>query len=452
MASRSLADRVEARSGLLLGAVMLLAAVLRLAALAAFRHDLGWRVEYGFWYPAVNWIHGHGLSIAKDCPTSYRAPLYILFVIPFLAIFGEGKYVIPLGLAQAAVSTASVYLVYLIGREWKSERVGLLAALFMACYPYNLYHDTQFYITFLFTFFFLLAVLGLLRLERTGSTRTAILNGLWIGLAMLATSGPMVFIAPIACVWLWWRWKSFKKAFRAAAIMAVTALLVMAPWFIRNDRIHHAFVPLTTDAGRVFYKAYNPWALQMLLHDIHVDATPEPGDGVLTPMNGIGQTGCEFLGMTELENEHYWYDVAWKWIRQHPGQVPVLMFVKFSQLWRPWMWTPKNAVGDNGAVILSAAFMDWGYALTYGFLIALGAFEWLVSTKQERGRAWLFVILAIAFSLTYSITYAFTKYRVPFDSALAVLSAAGVWRFIEAWQARQKNGIAASTGGGAPHA
>lgn len=441
----SLSERVERNATTLLWAVMALAVLLRLAFLFPFHQELFTRREKGFWFPAWNWVHGKGLGIAEYCPTSYRAPLYMFFVIPFFAIFGM-DYVWPLGLAQAAVSSASVYLVYAIGKEWHSKRVGLLGALFMAIYPYNLYHDTQFYITFLFTFFLLLTVLGFLRLERTRSLKEAGLIGLWIGLAMLATSGPMVFFAPLACLWLWKRWGSFQQALKAAVVAAVVSLLVMAPWIVRNYNVHRAFVPLTTDAGRVFYKAYNPYALYMLLNNLHVDLTPEPGEGILTPMYGVREVDCSFLGMTELENEHYWYRKTFEWIKANPGQVPVLMTVKFVQLWRPWLWTPKGAAGENGAVIVSAMAMNWAYAFSFGTLLVLGAFEWLASSKDGRKRAWLFILLAIAFSITYSITYAFSKYRIPFDSVLAVLAAAGAWRLMEAfatWKSRKKTGSSA---------
>lgn len=436
------AERIERNAPTLLWCVLALAVLLRLAFLYAFHQELLTRREEGFWFPAWNFADGKGLGIAEYCPTSYRAPLYMFFVIPFFYLFGM-DYLWPLGLAQLAVSVASVYLVYRIGAEWRSKRVGLLGALFMAIYPYNLYHDTQFYITFLFTFFLLLTVLGFLRLERTRSLKEAGLTGLWIGLAMLATSGPMVFFAPLACLWLWRRWGSFKQAAKAAAIAAAVALLVMAPWIIRNYRVHRAFVPLTTDAGGVFYNAYNKYALAFLMNNIHVDYTPRP---IATPMGGVRQTGCGFLGRTEREVERFYYDLAFDWIRENPGQVPVLMAYKFLQLWRPWLWTPKGSIGENGAVIVSAFFMNWGYAISYGALLALGAFEWLASSKDGRKRAWLFAHLAIAFSITYAITYAFSKYRVPFDSVLAVLAAAGAWRLMEAfatWKSRKKTGLSA---------
>lgn len=435
-------ERVERNADVLLILVMILACILRLAFLTAFHGELTSRNEKGFSYPALNWVNGKGMGIAEYCPTSYRAPLYILFVIPFFAAFGE-NYAWPLGLAQMAFALANVYLVFVLGREWKSKRVGLLGALLMAVYPYNLYHDTQFYITFLFTFFLLLTVIGFLKIERTQELKRSFLNGYWIGLAMLATSGPMVFFAPLACAWLWRRWGSFKKALTHSAVMAAAALLVMTPWFIRNYKVHHRFVPLTTDAGRVFYKAYNDYALGMMFAGIWVDATPEPvGGGPQSPMGGIRKIGCGFMqGVSEVDSSRFYGDIAKRWVAAHPGETLGLMALKFTYLWRPWLFPPKGVVGGNGSTILSAEFMNWGYALSYGFLLLFSAFEWAASSRDERKRAWLFVLAAIAFTLTYTITVAGTKYRIPFDSIMAVMAAAGAWRFgaaCLAWKAKRK--------------
>ncbi len=435
--SGTLSERVERNADALLIAVLLLALIARLGMLVIFHNDLYSRNEKGFSYQALNFSQGHGMGIAADCPTSYRAPLYIFFLIPFYAAFGNDHYAWPLGLAQVLISVASVYVVYRVGAEWRSKRVGLLGALIMALYPYNLYHDIQFYITFLFTFFMLLAILGFLTLERTRSPKTAALTGLWIGLAMLATSGPMVFIAPLASFWLLRRWKSLTFTAKRVAVIAGVAFLTLTPWVVRNWKVHHAFVPLTTDSGRVFFKGYHPETMYMMLNDLWVDRASEPADGVPTPMGGIRKAGCGFMnGVTEVESDRFWRAKADVWIRENPEKLPGLAAMKFIMLWRPWMHPAKGAEGGNGATILSHDFMNWGYALSYGFVLVFAALEWILATKEERKRTWLFVLLAIAFSLTYMITVAGTKYRIPFDSVMAVMAAACLWRWYEAWRTR----------------
>jgi 4-amino-4-deoxy-L-arabinose transferase-like glycosyltransferase len=426
-------ERLTRQETFVLFAILAVAAVLRLLFLIKFHDELWTRREKGFWLMGWNWVNGLGFGIAENCPSSFRAPLYILFTVPFLFFFGT-DYTWPLGLAQLVVSVANVYLIYRIGKEWRSPRVGLVGAAFAAVYPYVLYHDTQYYITFLFTFFMLLAVWGWLVLERARNLQIAALTGLSLGLASLATSGPIVFFAPLASFWLWWRWRNLKAAAKAVGIAALFTVLTLSPWIFRNWKLHHAFVPLTTDAGRAAQIAYNPWALHLLTNKLHGDLTPWVDDVLRTPMQGRGQRGCGYLGMTELENTKRWQTIAWDWVRAHPGESAVLAFVKFNQLWRPWLWTPKDAVGENGAIIFSAVAMNWAYALSYAPLLILAAFEWLASSKNERRRGWLFVLLAIAFSLTYSLTYAYTKYRIPFDAILAVMAAAGVWRWIDGWR------------------
>src|SRR5689334_10831902 len=87
-----LSERVERNAEALLFAVLLLAFILRLGMLVVFHNDLYARNEKGFSYQALNFATGHGMGIAADCPTSYRAPLYVFFLIPFYAIFGNDNY------------------------------------------------------------------------------------------------------------------------------------------------------------------------------------------------------------------------------------------------------------------------------------------------------------------------------------------------------------------------
>jgi dolichol-phosphate mannosyltransferase len=83
--------------------------------------------------------------------------------------------------------------------------------------------------------------------------------------------------------------------------------------------------------------------------------------------------------------------------------------------------------------------MNWGYALSYGFLLTLGMLEVVLETKEERKRAMLFILLALAFTLTYVITTPGTKYRAPFDSVMAVMAASALWRLYEAWRAKKNS-------------
>jgi len=79
----TLSERVERNASALIFVVLLLALVLRLGMLVVYHDNLYSRNEKGFSNQAWNVSIGRGMGIASDCPTSYRAPLYIFFLILF---------------------------------------------------------------------------------------------------------------------------------------------------------------------------------------------------------------------------------------------------------------------------------------------------------------------------------------------------------------------------------
>ena len=77
-------------------------------------------------------------------------------------------------------------------------------------------------------------------LDRPAGWRPWSYVGLWVGAAMLAkTSGVMVAVGVgVALVVLGWRRRSAQLALRAGLAVALPALLLTAPWFIRNQLVY----------------------------------------------------------------------------------------------------------------------------------------------------------------------------------------------------------------------
>ena len=93
--------------------------------------------------------------------------------------------------------------------------------------------------------------------------------------------------------------------------MIIATLLMVAtiaPWTLRNYRVLHAFVPISTNGGDVFYRANNGLAT-----------------GSYTPV------AEEDLGELQDQNEAIWDQESYKrgknWIRSHPfGFVKLAVF------------------------------------------------------------------------------------------------------------------------------
>jgi hypothetical protein len=85
----------------------------------------------------------------------------------------------------------------------------------------------------------------------------AIASGALVGLAALTrTSGALLAVALLVAFLT----RPRARGVVAAACFAAAAILVVAPWTIRNEVVMRAFVPVSTEAGGTLLGTYNPAA------------------------------------------------------------------------------------------------------------------------------------------------------------------------------------------------
>ncbi len=262
------------RHGWLLGLILLLGTALRLwlwwrtpvhqpandeVEYLAVAHDLlagrGWR-----FYDTYHWL---------------RAPLYPLWLAASLWLTGgeRGLSALP----NIALSSFTVYLYYLLGREVvgagrteqtevaQAERAGLLVGgcaailLTLATFASLWMAET------LFTALFVCALLLLLRATRPRPLRSRALlvvsGGVALGLAILTRSLPLTTV-PVVGLWLASVLRQSMEGqvvqrTRLALLLAVSfvlaTLLTIAPWTWRNYQAYGAFIAVETGLS------YNLW-------------------------------------------------------------------------------------------------------------------------------------------------------------------------------------------------
>ncbi|MDR1988649.1 MAG: hypothetical protein LBQ09_00290 [Acidobacteriaceae bacterium] len=151
--------------------------------------------------------------------TSDRAPLYPLLIA---SLWGADVPVRRVQVVNALLGSGSVGLVSLMGGPW--------AGLAMAFWPRVVAGDVDLLSEPLFTFVLLLAVYLWVKHRFVGA-------GVLIGLAVLTrlTLLPWLLVSPLLVL---------KR--RELGVIGVTALLVIAPWTLRNAIQLHRFVPVAT--------------------------------------------------------------------------------------------------------------------------------------------------------------------------------------------------------------
>jgi 4-amino-4-deoxy-L-arabinose transferase-like glycosyltransferase len=172
----------------------------------------------------------------------FHPPLYLYFVGLFSTLFGGLEAV---KYAQALASALLVPALGLVGQRTFGEKAGLVAAGIAAFYPELVWFASHFWAETVFTVLLWWAIERLLAADAAGSGRLAAASGLLWGLAALTRETALYFV-PLAALWLAGRRPGGAR--RAAWLLAVSALVVL-PWTLRNWRVFHAFVPVSTSGA-----------------------------------------------------------------------------------------------------------------------------------------------------------------------------------------------------------
>jgi 4-amino-4-deoxy-L-arabinose transferase-like glycosyltransferase len=252
----------------------------RRLVLAAAAVGLAVRLAFGFLY----WVHkplthdereylalaqsvtaGRGFTYeaAHESGTTQqfgRAPAYPLF----LAAIGAGHHSYDatpasVKVAQSIAGAAGVWLLGLLAWRLAGAKAAAAAAWIAAIYPPLVWIAAYVLSEALYCTVALGAVWLLDRaIDRSdagqpSSVRSAAAGAL-CGLAILIRPA-MLFFVPLAALWL-----IARRRVAVAAILIVTALLVVAPWTIRNYRTYGRLVLVASEGGVTFWTGNHPLA------------------------------------------------------------------------------------------------------------------------------------------------------------------------------------------------
>jgi hypothetical protein len=198
------------------------------------------------------------------------------------------------------------------------------------------------------------------------------------------------------------RGRALAHAVAAGVVMAA----VIAPWTIRNDRLLHGFVPISTNGGDVFYRANNPLATG--------DYTER---GELDPWDYAA-------------DEAGWNAAAFRlgaeWIASNPGAFLGLMAPKQALLLGTDHFGPnyglKRGCGvTDGRHDAAVALCDLWWA-AFWVLAVLGAIRAREAfCRTPAGVAALLLVLALV--AVHSVFESHSRHHVPFFGQLALLAA-----------------------------
>ena len=216
-----------------LWAILAFALVVRLGWVLT--HDVKDFDEY--WEIVTHLLAGRGFALPEDgrvAATNIRVPLYPLLLAAITWLGGSWKVI---GVLQAVLSAATCGYAHGIGRQLFGARVGLLAALLVAC-DFPLIVMTGWLLTETLYVFLLGGIVYWVVTDKWQTTRGAILIGLFAGAACLTRSEAWLYLVLLLIAVLLspsLRLSvSPSAAIRRMLWAAAIAVLCVTPWLLRN--------------------------------------------------------------------------------------------------------------------------------------------------------------------------------------------------------------------------
>lgn len=239
--------------------LIIVAVVVRVAAVFVLQSHQVPHSTYEHGEIAENLLAGRGFSVrflGADGPTSQQAPVYPWLVAGAYAIGGVAtpRALLILELGQAALGGLLVAAVLALAREVAPGRpaVGWLAGAIAALHPTLIYAATHVQVALLAATL-TTAVLALgYRMGRTGRNRDALGTG---GLlALLGLTDPILALVVAGVGWAVIKGRGLRGAIRPLSLIGLTFAVGVAPWIVRNGKIHGELVFIKSTFGYAFWQ------------------------------------------------------------------------------------------------------------------------------------------------------------------------------------------------------
>jgi len=348
----------------------------------------------------------------------YQAPLYPYLLGVIYRVVGHN--VMAVRVLQAVLGSLACVLLAWTGRRFFSERVGLIAGLFLAVFPPAIYFDGLIQKPsldlFLLTLFLALAA------EFTARrTWPWLLAGAAVLGALALNRENARLLCPVVMVWLLADWRAAALGRRAAwaAIFAVGFALPLLPVGWRNYRVGGEFLLSTSQLGPNFYIGNHKDATgryESLLPG-RGDPMHERIDATLLAEQAAGKK------LTPSEVSDYWLHRALADMRAQPVRWLRLM------AWKTLLVFHRAEIVDAEGIDAyweaSSLLRGLSWPLSFGVLCPLAVFGAWATRRDAWRLALLYIVLAtLAFSV--ALFFVFARYRFSLTPILVLFAAAGL--------------------------
>jgi hypothetical protein len=396
--------------------VMVVALALRLAVTAWLRARGTVFTGYESEAIALQLVGGHGYAynaFGAPQPSAFQYPVYTLLLAASFAAFGHTF--VPIQLLQALCGAASCGALFQLARRFTDAATALCAALLLAVDPLSVYWTSRPQALTLEVLLLLLLLnrfLGALQSHRMAPWAW---TGLLLGVCVMSKSLYLVLAAALVGHALLQRVLPVRVLAGRLALMGGCALVVMAPWMVRNAITLEAFVPLTTNGGISLWMAHNPHATG------EVFAADGRGMWDHIPPDLL----AKLQRANDVEQDRLFRDAANAYIREDLPRALAGIPARLRALWWFERYVPTDfpqARVANHAVVMSLAL----------------AGMWLLR-RRWRELA-VFPLCYAATSAVYAWYFGSARFRYLFEFSFLMFAAVALMAAWRAWGPRRVPG------------
>lgn len=330
-------------------------------------------------------------------PTAMNMPGYPLFLAAIYRIFGINELAGQLG--NAFLNSLNCLLLYFIGKR-VSESLGKISSLMLAIYPTHILISSYLCTDVLFTTTFLITVLYFSGFMEDDFTRTGRIAAgiLLVGLSLYVRPVMLFFFIPFI-YFLRRRGRLLYLVIGKYLLLYAGIIgLLLAPWWYRNYRVFHRFIPYTTQIDYA-----------ILTQAVHVEGM---------------RVGAELSqdGLSELEQVRRMREMGIEYMLRNPGKLLKEKIVRAGGHFHidhsyigVYQFTPRNRFSGHRYRNIIRNFIEYIAAAGYCVMMVLFLIG-LVFYWRERRR-----LVPLSFSLNMIVyvslfmmsIYGMARYRFP---------------------------------------
>lgn len=397
--------------------IAICAAGLILRALSVFvfagefpRGDARWNHE-----TAIHILGNGGYSlVGTGQPTAWNLPGYHFVLALIYGIFAPNH--LYAGAFHAIVGVACIVLVYMLAKEYVSDKVALACAAMYAIWPSAIIvYTPKLHNTTLFSFFVLAVIILSTRAYRNPTAKNLLI--LFATLAISIYVRPELVLFPFALFGIFMAKRiPFKGALGLTLLAFAVILVVLSPWIVRNYLVFDKFIPLSTSGSYNMAKGNS----LRLTGNGHGGAIFPPGADTDKPVSSY-----------ELYWQENGYRIALDGITNNTGE---WMAAKAKVIY--WLWnsdTPRHF--SSTSIDPETAALVWPYIRVHWMMVLMLAFAGVVATclragnalakRQSMEPAIILVLLLVYWNLFFIAMFGLARYNVPVIPCLIILACVG---------------------------